>query len=155
VLSREFFDLPIVEKLALARGEASPGLPAYRPLQSESLAASAGERALGDLKESLDWGPAVAGYGWPKRPAGLRAAWLDYFAAVSELGARLRRHFAVALGLPADWFEEAFRDHASSLRVINYPEPDDTATPGQLRAGAPHRLRQHDHPPDRGRARRA
>src|SRR5207249_2214458 len=92
-VSRGFFDLPAEEKLRLASGAATPGLPAYRPLETESLAASGGGRAPGDLKESLDWGPAVPGSGWPDRPVGLREAWLDYFAAVSELGARLRRAF--------------------------------------------------------------
>ena len=58
---RAFFDLPGEEKRTLAEGEPTPGLPAYRPLRSESLAASLGQRTPGDLKESLDWGPAVPG----------------------------------------------------------------------------------------------
>ena len=71
---RAFFDLPDEEKRALAEGEPTPGLPAYRPLRSESLAASLGQRTPGDLKESLDWGPAVPGFGWPERPPELRGA---------------------------------------------------------------------------------
>jgi isopenicillin N synthase-like dioxygenase len=61
--TRAFFDLPAEEKLALASGEPTAGLPAYRPLRSESLAASLGHATPGDLKESLDWGPAVPGFG--------------------------------------------------------------------------------------------
>jgi len=49
-----FFDLPEAEKRALADGEPVFGLPAYRPLRSESLAASLGQKTPGDLKESLD-----------------------------------------------------------------------------------------------------
>ncbi len=131
-----FFDLPVEEKLVLSRGEPTPGLPAYRPVKSESLAASLGQRTPGDLKESLDWGPAVPGFGWPERPPELRGLLEAYAAAVAALGERIRRLFALALDLPEDWFEEAFRGHASSLRVINYPAPAGDAEPGQLRAGA-------------------
>jgi isopenicillin N synthase-like dioxygenase len=129
---RAFFDLAEPEKRAFSEGEAAPGLPAYRPLRSESLAASLGQRTPGDLKESLDWGPAVPGYGWPP---GVRVSFETYFAAVSGLGERLRRLFALALGLAEDWFEDAFRGHSSSMRVINYPAPEGVE-PGQLRAGA-------------------
>lgn len=134
VLTQEFFDLPTDAKAALAGGT-TPGLPAYRPLRSESLAASAGALTPPDLKESLDWGPAVPGTAWPERPAELRGALEDYFQAISGLGERLRRLFALALGLAEDWFEEAFRGHSSSLRVINYPDLDSAAESGQLRAG--------------------
>jgi isopenicillin N synthase-like dioxygenase len=133
---RAFFDLPELEKRRLAEGTATPGLPAYRPLRTERLAASLGRATPGDLKESLDWGPAVPGYGWPGRPPGLRAAFEEYFSAVSGLGERLRRLFALGLGLPENWFENAFRGHSSSMRVINYPAPEGDPEPGQLRAGA-------------------
>ena len=134
--ARGFFDLPEPEKRAFAAGEPTPGLPVYRPLASESLAASLGPTAPGDLKESLDWGAAIDGYGWPADPPELRALFEEYFRAVSGLGARLRRLFALALDLPEDWFEDSFRDHSSSMRVINYPEPEGPLEPGQLRAGA-------------------
>src|SRR5512142_2722028 len=64
--ARAFFDLPESEKLRLTEGEPTPGFPVYRPLRSESLAGSLGQKAPGDLKESLDWGPAVPGFGWPE-----------------------------------------------------------------------------------------
>jgi isopenicillin N synthase-like dioxygenase len=133
-VSRWFFDQPEEEKRRLEGGE-TPGLPAYRPLRSESLAASSGRVTPPDLKESLDWGPAVPGSGWPERPQGLRSVWEQYFAAMADLGARLRRLFAHALGLPEDWFEPAFVNDSSSLRVINYPDLAADAEPGQLRAG--------------------
>jgi isopenicillin N synthase-like dioxygenase len=134
--ARTFFDLPDEEKLTLADGEATVGLPAYRPLRSESLAASLGQSTPGDLKESLDWGPAVPGFAWPGNPPDLRTSFESYFDAVSGLGERLRRLFALALDLPEDWFEDTFRDHSSSMRVVNYPAPETTVEPGQLRAGA-------------------
>jgi isopenicillin N synthase-like dioxygenase len=133
-VSRAFFDLAPAEKAMLAGG-GTAGLPAYRPPRSESLAASSGLRTPPDLKESLDWGPGVPGSGWPDRPPELRATFLDYFAALGGLGGRLRRLFALALGLNEEWFEPAFEGHASSIRAINYPELAAEAEPGQLRAG--------------------
>jgi isopenicillin N synthase-like dioxygenase len=135
-VARTFFDLPDGEKRTLAEGDLQAGLPAYRPLRSESLAASLGHKTPGDLKESLDWGPEVPGFGWPTQPPELRDAFQEYFAAVSGLGERLRRLFALALGLQEDWFEPAFRGHSSSMRVVNYPPPEGEVEPGQLRAGA-------------------
>ncbi len=134
--ARAFFDLHAEQKLLLADGEPTLGLPAYRPLRSESLAASLGQRTPGDLKESLDWGPAVPGFGWPERPPELRGLFEEYFDALGSLGERLRRLFALALDLPEDWFEDSFHGHSSSMRVINYPNPEGEAEPGQLRAGA-------------------
>ena len=134
--ARAFFDLPTEEKLRLTRGEATSGLPVYRPLRSESLAGSLGETTPGDLKESLDWGPAVPGYGWPARPAGLRDRFEAYFEELGALGGRIHRFFALALDLPEDWFEPFFRGHSSSIRAVNYPSPEGEVEPGQLRAGA-------------------
>jgi isopenicillin N synthase-like dioxygenase len=134
--ARGFFDLPTDEKLTFTQGEPTPGLPVYRPLRSESLAASLGQKTPGDLKESLDWGPAVPGFAWPEDPPGLRPLFEAYFEALGGLGERIRRLFALALDLPEDWFELSFRSHSSSLRVINYPRPEGEVEPGQLRAGA-------------------
>jgi isopenicillin N synthase-like dioxygenase len=135
-VSNAFFDLPAHEKLRLASGEPRRGLPAYRPLRTESLAASTGAKAPPDLKESLDWGPAIEGFGWPDRPQELRETFERYREAVNGLGSRLRRLFALALDLPEGWFDATFEGHSSSLRVINYPAQEHEAEPGQLRAGA-------------------
>ena len=131
-----FFDLSEAEKRTFAEGEPTLGLPAYRPLRSERLAASLGQATPADLKESLDWGPAVPGYGWPERPPRLRRLLEEYYEAISGFGGRLRRLFALALDLPEDWFEDKFRNHSSSIRVVNYPAPEGEPEPGQLRAGA-------------------
>jgi isopenicillin N synthase-like dioxygenase len=135
-VARGFFDLSADEKLAFTHGKSTLGLPVYRPLRSESLAASLGQKTPGDLKESLDWGPAVPGFGWPEHPPGLRPLFEAYFEALGGLGQRIRRLFALALDLPEDWFEPSFRGQSSSLRVINYPRPEGEVEPGQLRAGA-------------------
>jgi isopenicillin N synthase-like dioxygenase len=90
-VSRLFFNLPLEEKLRLRDGELKPDRPIYRPVKSESLGATSGDRRRGDLKESLDYGPTLPGAGWPAHPPGLENAYRRYLAAMNELGARLRR----------------------------------------------------------------
>jgi isopenicillin N synthase-like dioxygenase len=135
-VSRIFFDLPLEEKLRLGDGKLKPDRPIYRPVKSESLGATSGDRRRGDLKESLDYGPTLPGAGWPARPPGLENAYRGYLAAMNELGARLRRVCARALGHDEGFFEPLFDDRASSLRVINYPELESRPEEDQLRAGA-------------------
>lgn len=135
-VSREFFDLPLDEKLQLRDGDLQPDHPVYRPVKSESLAATTGGRRPGDLKESLDYGPTLPGVAWPARPPSLEQTYRSYLAAMNDLGGRLRRACAAALGHGQDFFEPLFDDRASSLRVINYPELESRPEEGQLRAGA-------------------
>jgi isopenicillin N synthase-like dioxygenase len=135
-VSRAFFDLPVEEKLRLRDGDLVPDRPVYRPVRSESLGSTAGGARRGDLKESLDYGPTLPGVGWPDRPRELETVYRRYLAAMNELGGRLRRTFAQALGEDEEFFEALFDDRASSLRVINYPELDAPPEAGQLRAGA-------------------
>ena len=134
--SRAFFDLPAEEKNAV--GETGPvvGGLMHFALGKEALAATLGNEAVGDLKETLDFGPGFRGDGWPANPPDLEPAWRAYYAAMSDLAATLRHIFAGAIGLEADYFEDKFRDHLSSLRVIDYPEQPAPPALGQLRAGA-------------------
>ncbi len=134
--SRAFFDLDPEERARTPRSGSTPGGVTYTPVRGEALAASRGERTPGDLKQILDYGPQWPGGSWPHEPAGLRAAWEEYYAAMSDLAGHLRRAFALAIGLPEDWFEPAFDRHLSSLRAIDYPELAVAPEPGQMRAGA-------------------
>ena len=131
--SRAFFDLPDEEKRRYGDGPLTPGLPVYRPLRSEALAATGGDAAPADLKQSLDWGPTLPGVGWPP---GLEAPYRAYLAEMHRVARRLRRLFALALGRDADWFEPYADEESSSLRVIDYPEAGGGHPEGQLRAGA-------------------
>ncbi len=131
--SRAFFDQAAEDKLRYAGPAGEPGLPVYRPLRSESLGATGHGSAAADLKESLDWGPELEGVAWP---AGLREPYERYLAEMHRLARVLRGVIAQALGQDDDWFEDRFDNRASSLRVINYPDPDTPPADGQLRAGA-------------------
>ncbi|MYJ71310.1 MAG: isopenicillin N synthase family oxygenase, partial [Rhodospirillaceae bacterium] len=134
--SRAFFDLPAAEKSAV--GETGPVLGGlmHFAFGEEALAATLGKAAIGDLKETLDYGPGFFGDRWPSNPPDLEASWRAYYEAMSGLAATVRRIFAAALGLDPDYFEDRFQGHLSSLRVIDYPESLAPPAPGQLRAGA-------------------
>ena len=132
-VSRRFFDQATTAKERFAGPGTVVGLPVYRPLRSERLGATGDGVDHADLKESLDWGPSLAGVDWP---AGLQRPYVAYLREMHGLARRLRGVIAGAFGHPDDWFEDRFDDLASSLRIINYPEPDASPEPGQLRAGA-------------------
>ena len=150
--SRDFFDLPLDEKMKIVRP--APDITrGYIPLKAEVLVRSRGGDSAGDLNESLMIGPIdtqdtpyytspAAGRHfapnlWPARPDGLRPAYERYFRAMEGLAADLMRLFALALELPEAYFDASIDRHISRLRVRNYPAPETLPEPGQLRAG-PH-----------------
>ena len=135
-VSRAFFDLPTEEKNEVGEtGPVAGGLMHFG-LGKEALAATLGGKTIPDLKETLDFGPGFFGDHWPINPPDLEPAWRAYYEAMSMLAATLRTIFATALGLDPEYFEDKFRGHLSSLRVIDYPEQSVPPAAGQLRAGA-------------------
>lgn len=147
--AREFFDLPLEEKLSVRRPES--GLFGYFPMKTESLAASRGDVVPSDLKESFNMGPgpypghspidedeaaALAEVHWPAALPSMKAAWGGYFAEAAKLSRRLMSMFALGLGLPDNYFDEKVNLSPSALRAINYPEQDSPPEKDQLRAGA-------------------
>lgn len=134
--SRAFFDLPEEVKRRIPAVGPLPGGLEYFARETERLAATLGEETPPDIKETMDFGPGFGGVPWPAEPAGLEAAWRDYYGAMDGLCRELRFVLARAAGLAEDFFEPHFADHLSSIRVINYPEPAGDPLPGQLRAGA-------------------
>lgn len=134
-LAWAFFDEPQDWKVGVGRGKGVEGGLAFAPMKEEALAGTLGMKTPGDLKESLNFGPRLAGDSWPDRPAGLEAAFLDYFAEMETLARHLRAIFCSAIGLAPDYFEKDFEGHLSALRVINYPEQSEPPEAGQLRAG--------------------
>lgn len=149
---RAFFDLPLDEKMRVARP--APGVArGYVGLEGESVGRSRDPNATaGDLNESLMIGPVDlpdASYAfapeagqhfapnlWPERPAELRAIWSEYYREVGALAADLMRIFALGLGLDKTYFDNMVDKHISRLRVRNYPAPTTPPLPGQIRAGA-------------------
>ena len=72
---------------------------------------------------------------WPDRPAHFEATFRALYAQFDRVGARILAHLAVALDLPADWFDPAIAGGNSVLRLLHYP-PIADAPPGAIRAGA-------------------
>jgi isopenicillin N synthase-like dioxygenase len=132
----EFFALPQSRKAEVARP--ARGVPrGWLGVGHESLARSRGGRALADLNESFQIGPLSAPDNlWPSRPAAFQRAWSTYYRAMEGLALDLTRLFAVALGLPAGFFDRTHHDHASRLRSRHYPPQPEPPPRGQLRAGA-------------------
>jgi isopenicillin N synthase-like dioxygenase len=148
---RAFFALPREEKLQIARP--APGVSrGYNSLADQSLGNTLTTGVPPDLQESFAIGPLdpgagpywTAGHGpihfhtnlWPKRPAGFRAAVTAYYQAMEDLAARLAGIFALALGLPENFFADKIDRHVSTMRLNFYPAQPVPPLPGQIRAGA-------------------
>lgn len=148
-LTRDFFDLPLADKLEIERQAASPY--GYFPMLTESLNQSMDGMGPGDLKESINE-PATVPDGhpfaddterqllsaprWPAALPELEPAWRAYMQEMWTLSQRLMSTFALGLDLPADFFADKVNQSPTSLRAINYPEQTAPPADGQLRAGA-------------------
>jgi isopenicillin N synthase-like dioxygenase len=64
---------------------------------------------------------------WPADLPGFRDAVLAYSAAMEALGRSLVPIYAVALGLPATWFDAHFHEPMFTLRMTHYPQQDPMA----------------------------
>lgn len=149
-VSMQFFGLRADQKLAYKmppdryRGYTSPG--------TESLAASYGQETPPDLKESFSIGPFdvpnddyhapkyaggfFAANMWPSEVPRMEEVLCAYYQAMEELATKLMRLFAVALGIPENFFDTKIDRHITNMSVIHYPPLLAPPAPGQLRGGA-------------------
>jgi isopenicillin N synthase-like dioxygenase len=151
-ISRDFFDLPVAEKL-LCNAIGSAGGRGYYRMEAKSLARTLGDAtAPGDLRESFRTGveavaddpyttaPGAFGHFapniWPRRPAQFQEIWQRYFEACSSLTVDLMQICARALDLPENWFDDKIDRSTSNIVAQNYPKLDRPPVPGQLRNGA-------------------
>ena len=148
--SGDFFDLPLAEKLLVARPRPDQNR-GFIGQGSETLARLGGRQTPPDDKEVFTIGPIDAGADayftcadayphfapnlWPARPSDLRGLMEDYWRAATDLARRLLRLSALALDLSADRFDAITQRHISMLRLIDYPARSAPPVPGQLRAG--------------------
>lgn len=72
---------------------------------------------------------------WPERPEGFRAAFERYYGEMELLAGRLMSLMALALDLPADWFDDKIADHITNLTVNYYAATDGPTPEGQFRRG--------------------
>ncbi len=153
-ISRQFFDLPLAEKLSVSvpPGAAYHGYTAIA--NSASLAKTLNGESPPDLREYFYMGkddiPAGDAYYqtelaryffapnlWTESPPNFRTIINRYFQQMEILSTDLMRLFAIALGLPESFFDAKVDKHGSHLILINYPEQPQPPLPGQLRA-SPH-----------------
>jgi len=150
-VSREFFNLPIDEKMKVHIGDA-PGAVGYAAVGDTALAYTRGEIAPPDLNESFQiakvdvtddpYFQSAAARGlvprnrWPERPAALKALYTEYYMRMGTLAADLMRLSALALDLPETYFDDKVDRHISRLNVRLYPKQKIAPLPGQLRAAA-------------------
>ncbi len=136
--SRRFHALPLAGKLALKLNDNNIG---YLPVNASVQGASTVHKATRPNQNesffvSHDRGPdhpdVVAGKPlrgrnqWPAELPQIRADMMAYFAALGAMCDRMLPPFAVALGMPADFFAPYFADEAhATVRFLHYP-PQDT-----------------------------
>jgi len=150
-VSKQFFDLPHEEKIVVERW-ADDVIRGYsRPLK-ECLAESRGNKAPGDLKESLTIIPidvpdepyyhcAEAGQNfvenrWPEHPAELKETWSRYWLVMERLAVDMMNIFALALDLKEHYFDRLIDKHVSQFRVLNYPDQPEASLENQFLASA-------------------
>jgi isopenicillin N synthase-like dioxygenase len=150
-VSREFFDLPLDEKMKMHIGD-TPGGVGYAAMGDVALAYTRGQVAPPDLNESFQiakvdvtddrYFHSDAARGliprnrWPERPAALKTAYTAYYLRMGALAADLMRLSALALDLPEAYFDDKIDRHISRLNIRLYPEQKTAPLPGQLRAAA-------------------
>ena len=150
-VSREFFDLPLDEKMKVHIGN-TPGAVGYSAMGDVALAYTRGQASPPDLNETFQiakvdvtddaYFQSEAARGmiprnrWPERPLRLRELYAKYYVRMGTLASDLMRLSALALGLPENYFDDKIDRHISRLNVRLYPEQKTKPLPGQLRAGA-------------------
>jgi isopenicillin N synthase-like dioxygenase len=151
--SDDFFRLPFDAKLGA--GPPDPSINrGYAAIGTEALSYSIGEAAPPDLFEAFNMGEDVVDEAdpfyaaemrgmfapniWPEQLPALRPALVTYFAEARRVALALIDVFALALGLPDQWFRPFVDRSTTTMRTINYErrtgEPD--PLPGQQRMGA-------------------
>jgi isopenicillin N synthase-like dioxygenase len=132
-LARQFFALALDAKNEISQFN-SPQFRGYSRL--------GGELTNGrvDWREQIDIGPerrvieGAEGYWrlqgpnlWPSKPSAFRTAFERWDAALSAVGLRLLRHWAVSLGADEGVFDAAFATlPATLIKVVRYPGTDET-----------------------------
>lgn len=150
-VSREFFELPLGEKMKVHIGNV-PGGVGYSAIGETTLAKTRGQVTPPDLNETFQiakvdvtdeaYFQSKAARGmiplnrWPELPATLKSLYTKYYLRMGALAADLMRLSALALGLPESYFDDKIDRHISRLNVRLYPEQQVAPLPGQLRAGA-------------------
>ncbi|MDQ1199933.1 isopenicillin N synthase family oxygenase [Rhodococcus sp. SORGH_AS_0303] len=127
-LARTFFALPADAKDEISQLN-SPQFRGYSRLGGELTNGAVDWREQIDIGPEREVIPAAQGYWnlqgpnqWPSALPELRPAVEAWDAALSDVGLRLLRHWAVSLGAAEDTFDAAFAElPATLIKVVRYP----------------------------------
>src|ERR1043165_1234406 len=152
--ARRFFALPLEEKMR-RHMKRSPSTAGYEPMGAQQLDSqdAKSEKAPPDLKEGFYYGMELAddhpwaqkkirGFGhnqWPAetgKMSGFREQLLAYQVALGGLGDRILANLAISLELPELFFRQFYDMPNTTLGLLRYRPPPETARPNQLGAGA-------------------
>ncbi|NKB63908.1 MAG: isopenicillin N synthase family oxygenase [Gammaproteobacteria bacterium] len=132
IAGREFFARPMEEKKQIILSDRIRG---YLPLRYSSYKGEAieavsnqegfwiGEDRPINQDNRLD-GPNL----WPENGEALKQAMESYYTAATDLSQILQRAFSLALGQPAQFFEDLFQRQSSLLKINHYPPQDNHQT---------------------------
>ncbi len=152
-ISREFFALPLADKMRLHRdGSGEKGSVGYSTIGDNNLSYTRGENLPFDLNETIQIAPLDVGNDayyregatlgmfppnqWPERLPAFKEIFSDYYRRMIALAGDLMRLSALALELPEDYFADKIDRSVSKLAARLYPEQAEEPLPGQLRAAA-------------------
>jgi isopenicillin N synthase-like dioxygenase len=128
--ARELFALPDAEKARIAMAHGGRAWRGWFPLDGELTSGAPDHKEGVYFGEELDAGDPRVQAGlplhgpnlFPRRPVTLRPAVLSYLDAMTDLGHRLMRAVAVALGLEPGWFARDLTGRPTILfRIFRYP----------------------------------
>jgi isopenicillin N synthase-like dioxygenase len=145
--AKDFFALPADQKAEIAI-EKSACHRGYFRTGGENLDPE--KQPHGDLKEGIKIGRdlppthprVIAGvplHGpnlWPSGLPGWRETMQAYYQAMEGLGRQMMQGFALALDLPADFFEPFLGEPMATLGPLHYPPQSGRITEAQIGAGA-------------------
>jgi len=118
-VSKEFFDLPLNEKLEASSKSWQNG---FVPFESENIGKSQGlDGYPPDPIEKFTIGTVESERVWPNKIIGFKETVLEYYQHLTILCIQFQRIAALALGLPENYFDDKFDKSANCFRILNYP----------------------------------
>jgi len=144
-LAKQFFELPMEEKLQLAPEKKDINL-GYEVIAAQTL----DEGSPPDLKEGFISGldvdenhrytklnvPGMGLNRWPESLPDFQRQYETYVEKALDLGRHIAAMLALSLELPEDYFAEGVDEPLHYCRILKYPPMPEDAAPNQLGAGA-------------------
>ncbi|MFT4306773.1 MAG: 2-oxoglutarate and iron-dependent oxygenase domain-containing protein [Microbacterium sp.] len=135
--ARDFFALPEADKLAIENLN-SPQFRGYTRVGGELTQGRVDWREqidIGPEREALenpvrDFDRLIGPNLWPASQPELREVVAEWYEALTAIGLKLLRAWALALGADQDHFTRHFDDPATLIKIVRYPGKDDP-TPQQ------------------------